>query len=130
MRQTKLPVIQLSQGEHVRLTTLANAAMVKNPDVADELLAELERARIVAESKLADTVVRMGSTVTYSAEDVERRVTLVYPGEADIGAGRISVLTPVGAALIGLKEGQSIDWKARDGRTHRLTVLKVERAGE
>ena len=43
-------------------------------------------------------------------------MTLVYPPEADIDAGRISVPTPIGTALLGLAEGQSIDWTARDGR--------------
>jgi regulator of nucleoside diphosphate kinase len=55
-------------------------------------------------------------------------VTLVYPGEADIGQGRISVLTPVGAALIGLSKGQSIDWATRTGETRRLTVIEVHEA--
>ena len=54
------------------------------------------------------------------------RVTLVFPGEADIAQGKISILTPIGAALIGLSAGQSIDWTARDGRIHRLKVESVE----
>jgi regulator of nucleoside diphosphate kinase len=69
----------------------------------------------------------MGSTLTYEADGQRRRVTLVYPTEADIAAGRISVLTPIGAALLGLAEGQSIDWTARDGRVRRLTIVEVER---
>jgi regulator of nucleoside diphosphate kinase len=52
----------------------------------------------------------------------------VLPPEADISAGRISVLTPIGAALIGLSPGQSIDWETRDGRVGRLTVESVEAA--
>jgi regulator of nucleoside diphosphate kinase len=65
--------------------------------------------------------------VTYKADDGrERRVELVFPGEADIGAGKISILTPIGTALIGLSEGQSIAWTARDGSERHLTVLKVE----
>jgi regulator of nucleoside diphosphate kinase len=52
-------------------------------------------------------------------------VTLVYPAEADIAEGRISVLTPVGTALIGLRAGQSITWRTRDGRKQVLTVLRV-----
>ena len=54
-------------------------------------------------------------------------MTLVYPAEADIDAGRVSVGTPIGTALLGLAEGQSIDWTARDGRRQRLTVVAVER---
>ena len=70
---------------------------------------------------------QMGSTLTYEADGQRRRVTLVYPQEADIAAGRISVLTPIGTALIGLAEGQSIDWTSRDGRRQWLTVVAVER---
>lgn len=52
-------------------------------------------------------------------------VTLVYPGEADIAQGKISVLTPIGAALIGLRAGHSISWETRSGDIKRLTVLTV-----
>jgi regulator of nucleoside diphosphate kinase len=72
----------------------------------------------------------MGSTVAFRSDDgQQRQVTLVYPGEADFARGRVSVLTPIGAALIGLSPGQSIAWTARDGRQHRLTVLSVGRPG-
>jgi regulator of nucleoside diphosphate kinase len=64
---------------------------------------------------------------TFVADDGrERSVVLVYPGQADIGVGRISILTPIGTALIGLSEGQSITWTTRDGRRRRLTVQCVE----
>ena len=53
-------------------------------------------------------------------------VTLVYPREADIAEGKVSVLTPIGTALIGLAEGQSILWPTRTGTSKRLTVLKVD----
>ena len=46
----------------------------------------------------------------------ERIVTLAYPGEADISAGMVSILTPIGTALLGLKTGQPMSWTARDGR--------------
>ena len=55
-------------------------------------------------------------------------MTLVYPGEADIEQGKISILTPIGAALIGLSKGQSIDWATRTGEIRRLTVLEVREA--
>jgi regulator of nucleoside diphosphate kinase len=69
----------------------------------------------------------MGSKLRFTSDTGEdRRITLVFPGEADIAEGKVSILTPIGAALIGLSVGQSIDWTARDGRTHRLTVESVE----
>ena len=71
-------------------------------------------------------VVRMGSTVTFKSDDGNTRtLKLVYPADESLDEHRISVMTPVGAALIGLAEGQSIRWTARDGKHHRLTVDKV-----
>ena len=55
----------------------------------------------------------------------ERDVTLTYPADADIAERRISILTPVGTALIGLRAGQSISFRTRDGRPQMLTVLSV-----
>ena len=57
-----------------------------------------------------------------------RTITLVYPGDADISEGKVSVLTPIGTALLGLSEGQSMHWTARDGREHELTVTAVGQA--
>ena len=72
-------------------------------------------------------VVRMGSTVEFfdEAHGSQRAVQLVYPGEADIGAGRVSILTPVGAGLIGLSAGAEITWPDREGRKRSLRILKV-----
>lgn len=121
------PQITLCASDHQKLTRLAESKADGTGSVFDELLAELERARVVADASLRDDVVRMGTTLSYSTENGEsRRVTLVYPGVADISAGKVSILTPIGAALIGLAQGQSIDWEARDGRIHRLTVESVE----
>jgi regulator of nucleoside diphosphate kinase len=58
-------------------------------------------------------------------DDELREAFLVYPAEADLLESKISVLTPVGAALIGLRIGQSITWQAGDGSRHTLTVLSV-----
>jgi regulator of nucleoside diphosphate kinase len=52
-------------------------------------------------------------------------VTLVYPAESDIEKGRVSVLTPIGAALLGLSQGQSIEWNTRSGEPRQLTVLAL-----
>lgn len=123
----RLPKIMVSEADYNRLTGLAMAVQDRMPEVADELLAEMDRAEIAAGGRVPDNVVRMGSRVRFRADDgQERDVTLVFPGEADIEQGRISILTPVGAALIGLAQGQSITWAKRDGERSRLTVLSVE----
>jgi regulator of nucleoside diphosphate kinase len=121
----EMPAILVGADDQQRLTMLALDALQRVPDVAIELLAEMERAEVV--NAVPSSVVQMGSRVTFVADDGrERSVVLVYPGQADIGVGRISILTPIGTALIGLSEGQSITWTTRDGRRRRLTVQRVE----
>lgn len=103
----EMPALLVGADDQQRLTTLALDALQRVPDVAAELLAEMERAEVM--TAVPSSVVQMGSRVTFVADDGrERSVVLVYPGQADIGAGRISILTPIGTALIGLSEGQSI----------------------
>ena len=74
----------------------------------------------------------MGSQVRFRDETtgLAREVQLVYPQQADSAAGRISILTPVGTALIGLSEGQSMTWSDRSGKAKRLTVLEVKNRPE
>jgi len=121
------PAIMMTRSDHARLSALADSYSERNPEVADQLFAELERARLVDDGSLRGDVVRMGSTLRFTTDAGEdRTVTLVFPGEADIAAGKISVVTPIGAALIGLTAGQSIDWTARDGQSHLLTVESVQ----
>ena len=122
-----MPAIIVSEFDYNRLTNLAAVVGDRAPDVASVLQSEMDRARVLPADAISAAVVRMGSTVEFSADTGrQRRVTLVFPGDAEIAAGRISILTPIGAALIGLSPGQSIAWTARDGRRHQLTVLSVE----
>jgi regulator of nucleoside diphosphate kinase len=97
------------------------------PEVAAELTEELDRAHVLAKGRHPVDVVCMGSKVVYRDDTTGRiqTVTLVYPNEADIAKGRASVLTPIGAALIGLAAGKSINWRTRTGEMKRLTVLQV-----
>lgn len=121
----EMPSILVTSDDQKKLTGLALDALQRAPEVAAELLAEMERASVVA--SVPPSVVQMGSRVIFAADDgLEKNVVLVYPGQADIGAGRISILTPIGTALIGLSVGQSIAWTTRDGRRRGLTVLRVE----
>jgi regulator of nucleoside diphosphate kinase len=123
------PKIVVAASDHERLSALAVAMQDRMPEVADELQLEMERAKVVAAGSVPANVVRMGSFVTFESDTAPaRRVQLVFPGEADIAAGRVSVLTPIGTALIGLSPGQSIAWTAREGRKHVLTILAVEQA--
>jgi regulator of nucleoside diphosphate kinase len=131
MNQSEMsrPIIVICKTDHARLMQLANGLLDRNPDLADELLNELERALVVQPDAVPENTVRMGSTVEYRSDDGQsRRVTLVYPADADINQGKVSILTPIGTALLGLSEGQSIDFAANDGRRHLLTVLSVAAA--
>ncbi|MBD8065918.1 nucleoside diphosphate kinase regulator [Devosia sp. PTR5] len=117
------PQIVLAQSEHRQLLAMAAAG---SSAAAESLLDEMERARVVPDTQLNPDIVRMGSRVQYRTDDDNRKtVTLVCPADADISEGKVSVLTPIGAALIGLRTGQSITWEARDGRKNVLTVLSV-----
>lgn len=126
-KRHRKPAITMTRSDREGLWRLAESHSERTPDVADVLMAELERARVVEDTRIPADVVRMGSTLRFTSDlGEDRRVTLVFPGEADIAEGKISILTPIGAALIGLSAGQSIEWTARDGRVHRLTVETVE----
>ena len=125
---TSQPALLLWADDYDRLMDLAQAAMARHPaDDARRLLDELHRANIVPPDWMPEGVVTMNSYVEFSDDRTGgvRRLQLVYPYGADYDQGRISVLSPVGAALIGLAEGQSIAWYTRDGRQRRLTVLRV-----
>lgn len=125
----KKPGIIVSDADQRRLTVLATSALDRVPEVAEELLNEMERAEVVPAASVPPSTIRMDSTVVYRADDGrERRVTLVFPGQADIAEGKISILTPIGTALIGLSEGQSISWMTRDGQRRSMTILSVEPA--
>ena len=124
------PAISITRRDHETLTRLADSYAAHNADLAEELYTELDRARIVSDGQAGRSVVRIGSSLRFTTDAGEdRTVTLVLPGEADISAGKVSIMTPIGIALIGLSAGQSMDWAARDGHSHKLTVVSVE-AGE
>lgn len=121
------PPVVLDAALVEQLQDLAEAALRRAPDVAERLLDEIGRASLRRSSEMPPDVVTIGSTVTYRDEATgrEQEVVLVLPTDADIARRCISVLTPVGAALLGLQQGASIRWPMRDGRIHALTVLRV-----
>ncbi|ANW05324.1 nucleoside diphosphate kinase regulator [Bradyrhizobium icense] len=129
MTEPELPPILVTTDEMRRLSVLANSSMELFPRVAHFLTREMDRASVVPDDSDLDGVVRMGSRIIYRDEStsVLKEVVLVYPHEADIVRGRISVLTPVGAALIGLSIGQTIEFETPGRQTRRLTVLGVSR---
>jgi regulator of nucleoside diphosphate kinase len=121
------PPLVLGRADHQRLEQLAERSLDRDPDVAGPLLDELARARVVAAAQLPADAVAIGREVDYRDEATgrDRVVRLVWPADSDPDSAKVSVLTPVGAALIGLSAGQAIDWPLRDGRRHRLRVRAV-----
>lgn len=121
------PQIHMIEQEADKLSDLALGIEQRFPQVSELLIRETSRAKLHSAGKIPADVVTMGSSVEFLDEGTgaSRTVQLVYPPEADISAGRISILTPVGAGLIGLREGQSILWPDREGQERRLTIIKV-----
>lgn len=93
---------------------------------AEALETELHRAVIVPQDRVPADVVTMNSEVVY--EDIHtgqrRTIRLVYPKDAEAGTGRVSVLAPIGSALLGLRVGQEIEWQVPTG-TKRIRVLEI-----
>jgi regulator of nucleoside diphosphate kinase len=106
----------ITQADHALLTMLGGSHA--------ELQRELARAVLVSSAAMPPDVVTMNSTVIYRDEsaDVRRAVTIVYPRDADPAEGRISVLSPIGTALLGLSVGHSIQWDFPDGSRRTLRV--------
>jgi regulator of nucleoside diphosphate kinase len=125
MRETNEDII-ITTTDLERLRPLLD---LHDSPAAELLDAELHRARIVAPDRAPPDVVMMNSEVVY--EDCEtsatRTVRVVYPKDADAVQGRISVLAPIGSALLGLRVGQSITWRVPNG-TKRLRVVEVRPA--
>ena len=121
------PTITLSADDYERLSTLAHAARKRMPDLAEELADEIGRARVLAKGKHPQHIVCMNSEVEFRDDTTGKVqwVTLVYPEDADISQRKVSVLTPVGTALIGLRAGSSITWETPTGDVRQLTVLTV-----
>ena len=121
------PPILLSEPEADALFEVAVAWQRRHPISARLLLDELERAATVPLRELPSDVVTMGSYVVFvdRANGERHSVQLVYPGEADMAQQRVSILTPVGAALIGMRRGSAIDWPNRHGERRTLEIVDV-----
>lgn len=122
------PTIHLSASESDLVASLALRAEHQHPVVAAMLLEEIERAELHDEDEIPDGYIRLNSRVTFLDERSRRmrEVQLVMPGHANIAEGRISILTPMGAALYGLADGACINWPDLDGKERPIRVVRVE----
>lgn len=120
------PPLIVSRLDCDRLDTLLDNAQSAGLDT-DGLRRELDRADIVEPAQMPPDVITMNSVIRFVDENsgAEREITLVYPRDADGSAERVSILAPVGSALLGLRVGARIAWPLPGGRTTQLRVLAV-----
>lgn len=114
----ELEKLIISEQDYERLSKLRDSVILED---------ELSRAVVVPANQVPANVVKMHSRVTYLDESngTTRDVELVYPEEADASAGKISILSPVGSALLGLEVGHTIEWLFPDNQSRLLKVVNV-----
>lgn len=117
----------LSENDYKKLSALVASCDL---EIISSLEEEIGKARIVPESELPTDAVSMHSKVKILDLDSshESEITLVYPHEADSENHRVSVLAPMGVALIGLRVGQTYEWRMPNGKTKRFRVNAVTNA--
>jgi regulator of nucleoside diphosphate kinase len=125
VRTTKANSLIISKPDYLQLTKLIEQ---HDTPAAEALDVELSRADIVPDKDIPADAVAMGSQVTFVDLDSneEKTINLVYPNEADVTQMKISILSPVGSALIGLRIGGNIDWPVPQGKVRRLKVIAVQ----
>jgi regulator of nucleoside diphosphate kinase len=119
------PTLYLTELDVTRLERMAGRMGAAS--LAEMLDSLLDRAAIVAPEAIPRDVVTMHSSVVCAleGEPEPRRWALVYPDEADFDAGRLSVLSPAGQALLGARAGQTVSYRLPNGREQKMTVLEL-----
>lgn len=130
------PEITISSLDVDRLYLLFESLPKNSFAGKDELVSELERANVVAPELVPPTIVTMNSKVKFviKSTNEEFELTLVYPKDVDSSGKNISILAPVGSALLGLSQGDEIEWPKPGGGFLKVKIREVlyqpERAGE
>lgn len=118
--------LTIGKSDFERLMGLVNVVQTETSELLEE---ELERAQIVPDGNVSGDVVKMNSLVSFLDESTNKEMTLklVYPEDLSSSTeGKVSILAPIGAALIGLRVGQKIDWPLPNGRLKTLKVISVK----
>lgn len=123
MNQTNSQLL-LTEQDYERLALLVQHSETKSAAALDE---ELARAQVVPQKEIPKDVVTMNSKIKFIDVKTkkESEITLVYPKDADVTKGQVSILAPVGIALIGLRLGQTIDWPMPNGQSRHLKVTDI-----
>ena len=122
-------IIQITELDRKRLLDLirdAQSGEYRKSVYLEDLCGELERAEVVPPDKIAGDVITMNSTVMLTDQDTgeEETYTLVYPENADTAQGKISILAPIGTAMLGYRAGDTFEWEVPAGK-RRLKVEKL-----
>lgn len=129
------PKIILSEQDLNRLETMLEHQMKMTPTMF-QLEDELARADVVEPQHVPSNVVTMNAKVllTIAPSKEATEVTLVYPHDFKGAKGQVNIIAPIGAAILGLSEGQCIEWPQPDGHMMKVTIEKVlfqpEREGD
>lgn len=132
---SKRPAITISSLDADRLYKLIET-MPANISGIQELESELDRANIVEPTEVPANIITMNSTVDFIVEATQEEfvLTLVYPKDVDQSGTKISILAPVGSALLGLSQGDEIEWPRPGGGLIKVKIKEItyqpERAGE
>lgn len=122
------PAVFISTADLEQLIDLLPEIIEPAAPGAALLAQEIARAQICSEADMPARIVRLGSRVRYRdlVSGRQRQVQVVMPDAADMDLGRVSILSPVGAALIGMPEEQEISWTDATGETRRILVLGLD----
>lgn len=117
--------IAIVKKDYLRISALLEKV---DAELYENLEQEIERALIIENDETPKDLVVMESNVTVKIleEDKEMSLKLVYPNDADSAASKISILAPLGQAIIGLRVGQEMSWKFPDGKSKTLKIIKVD----
>ena len=126
MNSKTIQITELDYGRLQKLVEEASYTELRGRDYLARLQAELERAQVVRPEAVPENVITMNSTVVLLDVDTqqEETYTLVFPDRADATSGRISVLAPIGMAMMGYQVGDTFEWPVPDG-IRRLQVKEI-----
>jgi regulator of nucleoside diphosphate kinase len=123
---TNLPAITLTIGTFCRLDSLLAAEATGSWRPVAQLARKLKQSIVMDEDQIPSSVATMHARIEFRTDaSVSHVATLVYPGEGHLYEDALSILTPVGSALLGLSERQSMSFAAPDGTTRTVTVLRI-----
>jgi regulator of nucleoside diphosphate kinase len=121
------PQITVSSLDLERIEALLEQPQFRTGAGVEALRSELKRANVLEPAEMPGDIVTMNSTALVSDEATgeQRELSLVYPRDADGASNKVSVLAPVGMAMLGMRVGQVIDWKVPGGRELRLRITAI-----